>query len=381
MFTREWPPLIYGGAGVHVEQLVAHLRTRIAVEVQCFGEDRAGAEGFAVPAELTGANGALQALGTDLLMANGTPTVDLVHSHTWYTNLAGHLAGLLHNVPHVITAHSLEPLRPWKAQQLGSGYAIASWVEEATYRDARAIIAVSEAMRADLLDVYPLVAPDRVHVVHNGIDTNIYRPDPKTDVLSEFGVDMPYVLFVGRITPQKGITHLLHAFSRMESPAQLVLCASAPDTPELGAEVAALVATVQRERGANSVVWIDEAVAPRQLIQLLTHAAVFACPSIYEPLGIVNLEAMACETAVVASAVGGIPEVVADGETGVLVPFNPEEPHAFAVAFADALDTVLAQPSVARAMGAAGRARAVGHFTWDRIAEQTIDIYQAAIDS
>jgi len=379
MLTREWPPLVYGGAGVHVEQLVTHLRKEIEVSVQCFGETRPGAEGFPIPTELTHANGALQALGTDLLMAAGAPQVELAHSHTWYTNLAGHLISVMREIPHVITAHSLEPLRPWKAEQLGGGYHVASWVESATYREARAIIAVSDAMRTDLLDAYPFIAPERVHVIHNGIDTDVYRPDPATTALDQLGVSSPYVLFVGRITPQKGITHLLKAFARVETPAQLVLCASAPDTPELEAQVADLVAELQRERGRDSVLWINEAVAQPQLIQLLTHATAFACPSIYEPLGIVNLEAMACETAVVASAVGGIPEVVADGETGVLVPFNPAEPQAFAVAFADALDTVLAQPSVARAMGAAGRARAVRHFTWDRIAQQTIDVYRAAI--
>lgn len=333
-----------------------------------------------MPSELTDANAALQTLGTDLLMAAHGPQVDLVHSHTWYTNFAGHLTALMHEIPHVITAHSLEPLRPWKADQLQGGYPVASWIEAATYREARAIIAVSEAMRSDLLETYPFIASERVRVIHNGINTDAFRPNPSAEALVEFGIERPYVLFVGRITPQKGIVHLLHAFNRIESDAQLVLCASAPDTPELGATVASAVDRLRSARGPASVRWIDQALPTHQLTELLTHASVFACPSIYEPLGIVNLEAMACETAVVASAVGGIPEVVVNGQTGILVPYDPEEPHAFEVAFADALETLLAQPDLARSMGAAGRARAVRDFSWARIAQQTIQVYRAARD-
>lgn len=379
MLTREWPPDVYGGAGVHVQQLVAHLQTEIEVSVECFGDERPGARAFQVPGDLRTANGALQALGTDLNMVAGTPIVDLVHSHTWYTNFAGQVTALMQGIPHVITAHSLEPLRPWKAEQLEGGYAVASWIEAAAYRDAQAIIAVSEAMRNDVLTAYPIISPDRVHVIPNGIDTDAFRPAPGTEALTDYGVTSPYLLFVGRITPQKGITYLLDAFARLDSDAQLVLCASAPDTPELGQQVAQAVERLRRDRGPESIVWIKESVPAPQLRQLLTHATLFVCPSIYEPQGIVNLEAMACETAVVASAVGGIPEVVVDGETGVLVPYNPNEPHAFIIALADAMDTLLAQPSLTRAMGAAGRARAVRSFNWGTIAEQTLRVYQSVL--
>lgn len=381
MLTREWPPDIYGGAGVHVEQLVNHLRAHANVRVYCFGSDRATAEGFPVPAGLEDVNAALQYMGTDLLMAQASGGVDVLHSHTWYTNLAGHLGGLLHDVPHVVTAHSLEPRRPWKAEQLGGGYRVSSWLEASTYQSADAVIAVSSAMRTDLLTVYPLIEPDRVHVVHNGIDTDVYRPTPDEAVLQRFGVTSPYVLFVGRITRQKGITHLLRAVQRMTSDTQLVLCASSPDSDEIGQETEEAVNTLRAERGPDCVVWIRDHVSRDDLLPLLTGATVFACPSIYEPLGIVNLEAMACETAVVASDVGGIPEVVADGVTGLLVPYDPAEPQAFPIALADTLDIMINDPQRARVMGAAGRARAVSDFSWSAIAEQTITVYSAVIST
>ena len=381
MLTREWPPDIYGGAGVHVEHLVAELRKKIAVDVHCFGEPRSDATAHAVPASLSDANAAIQTLGVDLEMVNATAGVELLHSHTWYANLAGHIGALLHGVPHVLSAHSLEPLRPWKEEQLGGGYRVSSWVERTAYEAASGIIAVSHGMRADVLSAYPMVDPAKVHVVHNGIDTHVYRPDPGTDVLDEYGIDarQPYVLFVGRITRQKGLVHLLNAARRFDDGVVLVLCASSPDTKEIGEETSAAVDQLRAERGESSVIWIQEQVMRTKLIQLFTHALAFVCPSIYEPLGIVNLEAMACETAVVASAVGGIPEVVVDGATGLLVPYDAAEPRAFEVAFADAVNNLAADPQRARAMGAAGRARAVSDFAWDAIADRTIAVYDAAL--
>lgn len=381
MLTREWPPDVYGGAGVHVEHLVAELRRKVEVDVHCFGEPRPDAIAHAVPGALLGANAAIQTLGVDLEMVDATTGVDVVHSHTWYANLAGHISGLLHGIPHVLTAHSLEPLRPWKEEQLGGGYRVSSWVERTAYEGAAGIIAVSHGMRADVLTAYPAVDPDRVHVVHNGIDTAVYRPDPDTTALEELGIDRtrPYVLFVGRITRQKGIVHLINAARRFDDGVVLVLCASSPDTAEIGLETSAAVDQLRAERGDDSVVWIQEQVSRPRIVQLFTHALAFVCPSIYEPLGIVNLEAMACETAVVASAVGGIPEVVVDGTTGLLVPYDSAEPRAFEVAFADAVNAVAADPRRARSMGAAGRARAVSEFGWDAIADETIAVYSAAL--
>jgi starch synthase len=281
----------------------------------------------------------------------------------------------------VLSAHSLEPLRPWKEEQLGGGYRVSSWVEQTAYASADAIIAVSHGMRTDVLTAYPMVDPAKVHVVHNGIDTDVYHPDSATDVLAEYGVDAsrPYVLFVGRITRQKGLVHLIQAARRFQDDVVLVLCASSPDTKEIGAETAAAVDLLRQERGESSVIWIQEQVARPKLVQLFTHALAFVCPSIYEPLGIVNLEAMACETAVVASAVGGIPEVVVDTATGLLVPYDASEPKAFEFAFADAVNALAADPERARLMGIAGRARAVSDFGWDAIAERTIAVYDAAL--
>lgn len=383
ILTREWPPDIYGGAGVHVRELVAHLRPLVDVEVHCFGAPRSDADAHPVPPDLTGANPALQTLGVDLEMVRDTAGVDLLHSHTWYANLAGHIGGLLHGVPHVITAHSLEPLRPWKEEQLGGGYRVSSWVEATSYSHAQAIIAVSEGMRRDVIKAYPDVDPARVHVVHNGIDTDTYRPDPDVDALVRLGVplDRPYVLFVGRITRQKGLVHLLAAARDFDPDTVLVLAASSPDTPEIGDETARLIDALRAERGEDSVVWIQEQASLPEVRQLLTHARAFACPSVYEPLGIVNLEAMACETAVVASAVGGIPEVVVDGVTGLLVPYDADDADAFEMGLAAAVNAVVADPERAAEMGRAGRARAISDFGWDAIAERTVNVYRAAAEA
>jgi starch synthase len=305
--------------------------------------------------------------------------VDILHSHTWYANLGGHIGGLLHGVPHVLTAHSLEPLRPWKEEQLGGGYRVSSWVERTAYEGAARIIAVSNGMREDVLQAYPSVDPDKVVVVHNGIDTDAYHPVENDEAVRHLGISRPYVLFVGRITRQKGIVHLINAAHRFDEGVQLVLCASSPDTPEMGRETAAAVDTLLRERGEDSVIWIQEQVERRQLVSLFSHALAFACPSIYEPLGIVNLEAMACETAVVASAVGGIPEVVVDGVTGLLVPYDAADPAALEGGIAAAVNELAADPARARAMGEAGRQRAVRDFDWDAIADQTIAVYESAM--
>jgi len=383
MLTREWPPDVYGGAGVHVEHLVAHLRDRVDVDVHCFGSARPGVTAHEIPPGLAAANPAIGTLGVDLEMAAATGDADLLHSHTWYANLAGHVGGLLHDAPHVVTAHSLEPLRPWKAEQLGGGYRVSSWVERTAYEAASRVIAVSHGMRADVLAAYPKVDPDRVAVVHNGIDTEAYRPDPSTGVLAELGIDPdePYVLFVGRITRQKGIVHLVNAARHFDAGVRLVLCASSPDTPQIGAETSAAVEHLRAERGERSVLWVQEQVHRPRLIQLFTHALAFVCPSIYEPLGIVNLEAMACQTAVVASAVGGIPEVVVDDRTGLLVPYDAADADGFERAFADRVNLLAADPARAAAMGVAGRARAVEQFGWDAIADQTVAVYRAALAS
>ena len=380
VLTREWPPDIYGGAGVHVRELVAHLRPLVDVTVQCFGPPRPDATAHQTPATFADANPALQTLAVDLDMVRDAAGVDLLHSHTWYANLAGHVGGLLYGVPHVLTAHSLEPLRPWKEEQLGGGYRVSSLVEAKAYAHASAIIAVSAGMRGDVLDAYPTVDPDRVHVVHNGIDTERYRPDHGTEALARYGVpeDRPYVLFVGRITRQKGIAHLIAAAEDFDEDVVLVLCASSPDTPEIGIETEAAVERLRAKRGEGSVVWIKDQASVEDLLQLFTHALAFACPSVYEPQGIVNLEAMACETAVVASAVGGIPEVVVDGVTGILVPYDAADPRALEIGVAEAINALAADPDRAARMGRAGRERAVSDFGWGAIAERTIAVYRAA---
>jgi starch synthase len=377
VISREYPPEVYGGAGVHVEFLVRELRRLIDVDVHCFGADRAepGVYAYQPPEELAGANGAVRTLGVDLEVAAAVAGADVLHSHTWYANLAGVLGSQLHGVPHVLTAHSLEPQRPWKAEQLGGGYRVSSWAERQAYESADAVVAVSYGMRADVLSAYPFVDPAKVHVIHNGIDTTLYAPAERRDTLDRYGIDpaRPSAIFVGRITRQKGLRHLLHAAERLAPDIQLVLCAGAPDTPEIATETAAAVERLSRTRGG--VVWIQEMLPRDQVTQLLTHATVFVCPSVYEPLGIVNLEAMACETAVVASAVGGIPEVVADGLTGTLVPYHAVSTEEFEAGLADAINALCADPARAAGMGRAGRERAVHEFSWETIAHRTVELY------
>src|SRR5918911_862511 len=368
LLTREYPPDVYGGAGVHVEYLARELRPLADLRVHCFGapRDEPGVVAYADPPGLRSANAALRTMGVDLEMAAGCEGADVVHSHTWYANLGGHVAKLLHGVPHVVTTHSLEPLRPWKAEQLGGGYALSSWCERTAIEGADAVIAVSGAMERDVLTAYPAVDPTRVRVVHNGIDTEQYQPDHNTDVVTRYGInpDQPSVTYVGRITRQKGLPYLLRAV-RSLPPAQLVLLAGAPDTPEIAKEVEDLAAELRATR--EGVIWIPEMLPKPEVIQILTHSTVFVCPSIYEPMGIVNLEAMACETAVVATATGGIPEVVDDGTTGLLVPIEqvtdgsgtPTDPDRFVADLAAAMTTLVQDPARAREMGLAGRRGAV----------------------
>ncbi len=366
LLSKEFPPFVYGGAGVHVDHLVPALRAQpdVSVDVFCSGEDRPGATCVAdLDPRMPGANTALAQLSADMvladLVARGGEVPDVVHSHTWYMNLAGHVAALLHGRPHVITAHSLEPLRPWKAEQLGGGYRLSSWAERTAYEAADAVVAVSHGMREDILAAYPAVDPHRVRVVHNGIDADFYHPVTETDVLERLGVDLsrPSVVFVGRITRQKGVTHLLHAARGLVPEAQVVLLAGSPDTPELAAETEAAVQTLMAER--TGVVWVQEMLPREQVRQVLSHATAFVCPSIYEPQGIVNLEAMACETAVVASDVGGIPEVVQHGTTGVLVHYDAADPDGFEAGLTEAMNEMVQNPDRAAQMGRAGRSRAM----------------------
>jgi len=375
MLTREYPPDIYGGAGVHVGHLVPELGAHCHVDVHCFGTPRADARAHGVAAELAGANAALQTLSVDLAMAGALGDVDLVHSHTWYANMAGHLARTLYGVPHVVTAHSLEPRRPWKAEQLGGGYRVSSWVERTAYEHADAVIAVSDGMRADVLDCYPALQPERVHVVRNGIDTGTYRPVRETDAVRALGADpaRPIVAFVGRITRQKGGGHLLAAARHIDRGAQLLLCAGAPDTPEIDAEVRAAVAELSATRAG--VIWVPQMLPTDTVRQVLSAATVFACPSVYEPLGIVNLEAMACGTAVVASDVGGIPEVVDDGVTGLVVPYSEHDPETFQRTLAQRVNELLADPGRTAVMGEAGRKVAVTELSWTAVADRTMDLY------
>ncbi|WP_203803779.1 glycogen synthase [Mycobacterium heckeshornense] len=379
MMTREYPPEVYGGAGVHVTELVAQLRRLCEVDVHCMGAPRSAASAYRPDPRLRGANPALGTLSTDLVMANAAAGASVVHSHTWYTGLAGHLAALLYDIPHVATAHSLEPLRPWKAEQLGGGYRLSSWVETTALNAADAVIAVSSDMRDDVLRLYPALDPSRVHVVRNGIDTDVWHPaHPQGDesVLARLGVDRsrPMVAFVGRITRQKGVAHLLAAAHRFSPDIQLVLCAGAPDTPEIAAEVTAAVTELARVR--TGVFWIREMLPIVGIREILSAAMVFVCPSVYEPLGIVNLEAMACATAVVASDVGGIPEVVADGITGSLAHYDPADPAGYEAGLADAVNALVADPEKAERYGRAGRQRCIDEFSWAHIAEQTLDIYR-----
>jgi len=385
ILSREYPPEVYGGAGVHVAELVNALRPTTEVVVRAFGmpRDEPGVFSYLVPAQLTGANPALATLGVDLQMAEDVAGADLVHSHTWYANGAGHLAKLLHGIPHVVTAHSLEPLRPWKAEQLGGGYRVSSWIEKTAFEAADAVIAVSAGMAADILRSYPAIDPERVRVVHNGIDLDRWQRVDEPELVRELGVDpdRPSIVFVGRITRQKGLPYLLAAAKRLPADVQLVLCAGAPDTPEILAEVRAGVDALQAER--SGVVWIDRLLSQHELAAILSSATTFVCPSIYEPLGIVNLEAMACGVPVVGTATGGIPEVVADHLTGRLVPIEqlqdgtgtPVDPERFISDLATTLTEVVSDPAAARLMGEAGRLRARAEFSWDTIAARTRAIY------
>lgn len=385
MISKEYPPEIYGGAGVHVAELVTALRESIDVRVRAFGADRDEPEtwSYRTPVELDGANAALQTLGTDLLMVGDVAGADLVHSHTWYANFAGHIASQLHGIPHVLTAHSLEPLRPWKAEQLGGGYAVSSGIEKLAYENAAAIIAVSAGMRDDILRSYPQVDPARVRVIHNGIDVERWHPVENAAFLQSIGMDpdRPSVVFVGRITRQKGLPYLLRAAQELPPEVQLVLCAGAPDTPEIMAEVQEGVRLLQQTR--DGVIWIDRMLPRDELSAILTAATTFVCPSVYEPLGIVNLEAMACGAAVVGTATGGIPEVVADGVTGRLVPIEqvqdgtgtPVDPERYISDLAGVLTEVTSDPERARAYGEAGRERARDEFSWGSIADTTRALY------
>jgi starch synthase len=382
VLTREFPPYVYGGAGVHVDFLVRELRRipeQVTVEVHATGEPRDGASTYSEDdPRMPEGNPALRVMSADLAMVAALGDADVVHSHTWYANFAGHIASLLNGTPHVVTAHSLEPLRPWKAEQLGGGYRLSSWVEKTAYEAAAAVIAVSDGMRADILDCYPAIEPARVHVVHNGVDTDFYRPVEETDVLDRLGIDRdrPSVAFVGRITRQKGVPHLLRAALRIDPAIQVVLLAGAADTPELARETDELVDRLRTER--TGVVLVSEMLPREDVRQVLSHATLFCCPSVYEPLGIVNLEAMACSTAVVASAVGGIPEVVDDGVTGRLVPYDADEPTAFEAGLAASIDELATDPARAAAMGRAGRDRAVTQFGWDTVATRTVEVYRSA---
>jgi alpha-maltose-1-phosphate synthase len=392
LFTNEYPPNVYGGAGVHVEYLSRALARRIAVEVRCFGDQRSDAPNLVVrgyrPWTEAKANtdprfaGALDAFHRSLAMAKDTIDADVVHCHTWYTDMGGLLASRLWDVPYVLSIHSLEPLRPWKVEQLGNGYHLSTWMERTAMEHADAIVAVSRQTREDVLRLFD-VQPARVHVIHNGIDPAEYRPTGATDALARHGVDpaTPYVLFVGRITRQKGIIHLVDAIPEIDPALQIVLCAGAPDTPQIGREMAARVAEISAER--QGVIWIREMLPRADVIQLYEHAAVFCCPSVYEPFGIINLEAMACETAVVASRVGGIPEVVVPEETGLLVDltlspgtFEPADPAAFSSALAAAINRLGGDPELRTKMGKKGRERVLEHFSWDAIAETTLKLYR-----
>ncbi|MGL4173319.1 MAG: glycogen synthase [Actinomycetota bacterium] len=393
ILSREYPPQVYGGAGVHVTELVRALQQHnladLTVQVKCFDGPREATHvtGYPDPVELKSANPALRTLGVDLAMAQDCAGANIVHSHTWYTNLAGHMAGLLHAIPHVLTAHSLEPLRPWKAEQLGGGYALSAWAERISYLSASAIIAVSAGMRADVLRCYPQIDPARVHVIHNGIDADLWVPSPNHDLVRSLGIDPTRrsVLFVGRITRQKGLSYLLRAAHKLPDDVQLVLCVGAADTPEMHAEAMALVSALRRDDDPQRVVWLDRVLPRAELIAVFSSATVFACPSVYEPLGIVNLEAMACAVPVVASAVGGIPEVVVDEVTGRLVPVPQRadgtliDPEQFVTDLAHALLAVLADPIQAHVWGQAGRTRVAESFSWRTIAHQTVQVYRAAL--
>ncbi len=396
LFTREYPPNVYGGAGVHVEYLSRELAKRIEVEVHCWGDQHSkggnlqvvGAEPWA---EITnGTEGkfkaALEAFSLNLTQVKALAGIDVVHTHTWYVSMAGFLAKKLYKVPFVLTTHSLEPLRAWKAEQLGSGYAMSSWMERTAILDADAIVAVSSGTKEDILRSYP-VTPEKVHVIYNGIDLDEYQRKSSVAALEKYGVNVeaPYILFVGRITRQKGVTHLVDAIRYLPPNTQVVLCAGAPDTPEIATEMRQ---KVEEALAYNSqVLWIEKMVSKPEVIELYSHARVFCCPSVYEPFGIINLEAMACGAPVVASATGGIKEVVVDGETGYLVPFEPEattgfptDPERFARDLAARLSELLRDPDKCKQFGQAGRKRVEQKFSWSAIADQTINLYRSLIE-
>jgi starch synthase len=378
MITREWPPEIYGGAGVHITNLVSALRQSGEVEsfVHCFGGARSDARNYQLSKKLSSINPALQTLLLDSDIAKNLGGMDIAHSHTWYANLAGYLAMKMFGIPHVITAHSLEPLRPWKAEQLRGGYQISSWAEKISYESASAIIAVSDGMRADVLKAYPDIESKKVVTIRNGIDTKAFTPNPNSEVLRKYGITSPYALFVGRLTRQKGLAHLLRAWQKVPKDYSLLLAAGSPDEPAIGAEVEELIAELSRQRG--NIIWIKQMLDRDELTALLTGAQVFLCPSIYEPLGIVNLEAMACQTAVVASRVGGIPEVVVDNETGLLVDYS-SNPSEFEAALASAITRLMSDKSLSIQYGQAGRNRVIEHFGWDKVAKATIELYRSLI--
>ena len=384
MLTREYPPEVYGGAGTHVEYLVRELRRLADVSVHCWGAPRdepgvVSHQPWAAVAEPRPESAALEAMSIDLTMAAALQGAGIVHSHTWYANLGGHLAKLMWKIPHVLTVHSLEPLRPWKAEQLGGGYALSMFCERIAIESADGVIAVSGAVRQDTIDCYPNVDPDRIHVIHNGIDPEIYKPDPSPETLARFGIDpsRPYAFFNGRITRQKGLPLLLAATLDIDPQYQVVIVASSPDTAEIGAEVDALAERVRTERG--NLVWINRFLPREDLIRLHSGATVFVCPSIYEPFGLVILEAMACETAVVASRVGGIPEIVVEGESGYLVDYDADEPRAFTTALAARIQELLSDPARASKMGKAGRQRVMDRFGWPSIAAGTLDLYNSLL--
>jgi starch synthase len=424
LMTREYPPNVYGGAGVHVEYLSRELARKIEVEVHCWGEQREDignlhVRGLEPPPEITAGTtekfkAAVDAFALNLSQLKELGGIDLIHTHTWYVAMAGFLAKKLYGIPFVLTTHSLEPLRAWKAEQLGSGYALSSWMERTAILDADAVIAVSNGTKADILKAYPEMAPERVHVIYNGIDLEEYQHTDETSALTKYGVDpaRPYVLFVGRITRQKGVTHLVEAIAHMPPGTQVVLCAGAPDTPEIATEMRAKIEALRRmtpgsqpaavenfgpdgghsiatgdpTHTGHNIVWIEQMVTKKEAIQLYSHCAVFCCPSVYEPFGIINLEAMACKAPVVASATGGILEVVVDGTTGRLVPFEadptttfPVNPGQFARDLAARITELLQDPATAKRYGEAGRRRVEDKFAWSAIAAQTIALYRQLI--
>jgi starch synthase len=398
LFTREYPPHVYGGAGVHVEYLSRELAKKIEVEVHCWGaqqtdEGNLHVRGSQPWSEITDHTTgkfktALETFSLNLTQIKALTGIDVVHTHTWYVSMAGFLAKKLYGVPFVLTTHSLEPLRAWKAEQLGSGYAMSSWMERTAILDADAVIAVSNGTKEDILRAYPDIAPERIHVIYNGIDLDEYQKTKDTSALVEYGVDPgePYILFVGRITRQKGVTHLVDAIRHLPPSTQVVLCAGAPDTPEIAAEMRGKVEEIRKTH--PRVIWIEKMVSKREVIQLYSHARIFCCPSVYEPFGIINLEAMACEAPVVASATGGIKEVVVEGETGYLVPFQqdpvtsfPTNPEQFAHDLASRLADLLKDPDRCRKFGEAGRKRVEQTFSWTAIADQTIELYRHLIET